>query len=77
MAALAGILEHWQNAIAPQIILLSSEEVEQAYFDCDMFPQGSIVHRAICSSKQQGEEVLAILNHIKEIDVVWSAFESG
>ena len=74
--ALAGILEHWQNPFPPHIILLSTMEDEQSYFTKDILPQNAQVHRVICSAEKQADNILAILEQIETIDVVWAAFES-
>ncbi len=74
--ALAGILEYWQNPIAPQIILLTNSADEQIYFKEKMFPVGSHLSRVVCPADKQSDEVLKIIKKIKHIDGVWAAFES-
>lgn len=74
--ALAGILDQWQNPIAPYIILLSENETEQAYFSHTDFPHDAQVERIVCPAQQQGESVLSALDKITDIDAVWAAFES-
>ncbi len=74
--ALAGILEHWRNETAPEIILISTDIAEQDYFDAGILPKESTVHRIICPPEAQGKEVLSILEQITTIDVVWAALES-
>ncbi|KZN13902.1 siderophore-interacting protein [Marinomonas sp. TW1] len=74
--ALAGLLEQWQNPIAPYIILLSEKETEQAYFKVTDLPDGAHIERLVCAPQQQGEKVLAALDNVTDIDAVWGAFES-
>lgn len=74
--ALAGILEHWQNALPPYVILLSSSQSEQQYFSESDFPKGTQVHRVVCEPGKQSDEVMAILAKIETIESVWAAFES-
>lgn len=74
--ALAGILEYWNNPLPPQVILLSSAEDDQRYFDESQLPSNASLHRIICSADKQGDEVLKILEKIEHIEVVWAAFES-
>ncbi|AEF53275.1 siderophore-interacting protein [Marinomonas posidonica] len=74
--ALAGILEQWQNPIAPYIILLSEKESEQAYFSHTDLPNDAQIERIVCAPQQQGKKVLTVLEKITEIDAVWGAFES-
>jgi len=74
--AVAGILEHWQNPVAPHLILISESADEQRYFDNTGLISESQTHRIICPANQQGEKVLAIVRQLKKIDAVWAAFES-
>lgn len=74
--AIAGILEHWQNPLSPIIVLISAAKDEQSYFAEETLPKGSQVYRVICSELDQANQVLAIVETIIEIDVVWAAFES-
>lgn len=74
--ALAGIVEQWQNPIAPQVILVSSHQNEQAYFTAEQFPQGSDIHTVVCPATEQGNQVLTILTQLDHIEVVWAALES-
>ena len=74
--AMAGILEHWQNPLPPQIVVISAAEDEQAYFNNCQLPKGTHVHKVVCSAEHQANEVLAVLEQIETIDIVWAAFES-
>ncbi|MGO2011599.1 siderophore-interacting protein [Pseudoalteromonas sp.] len=74
--ALAGILEHWQNPQPPHIVVISAVEGEQAYFDDVSLPQDSHIQTVVCAAECQGDEVLAVLEELETIDVVWAAFES-
>ncbi|MEP3348661.1 MAG: SIP domain-containing protein [Marinomonas sp.] len=75
--ALAGILEKWQNPESPTVVLISSMEAEQAYFDYDKvsLPEGR-VHRIVCMPEQQAEKVLAVVQELDSVDVVWAACEA-
>lgn len=75
--ALAGILEHWQNKIPPNIILLSKDKADQDYFGEGFVLGTAAVHRVICPVDKQGSETLRILETIEQIDVVWAALESA
>lgn len=74
--AAAGILEKWQNPEPPHVILLSTAQDEQDYFSDDIFPQGTQVHRVVCSAEQQGDEVIRVLETLEKIEVVWGALEA-
>lgn len=74
--AVAGILEQWQNPIAPYVVLLSSDKADQAYFDGFNFPEGSQVHQLVCTPENQATEILALIEKLESIQVVWGAFEA-
>lgn len=75
--AMAGILEHWQNPLAPHIIVISSAKDEQDYFPDNILPNGALIQRVICPATKQADEVLAIVKQLENIDVIWAAFESN
>lgn len=75
--ALAGILEKWQNPASPIVVLISSAKEEQAYFDLDKIPLPEHkVHRIVCLPEQQAEKVLAVVQELNSVDVVWAACEA-
>ncbi|MBV7433812.1 SIP domain-containing protein [Cardiobacteriaceae bacterium TAE3-ERU3] len=74
--ALAGILDHWQNASPPHIIILSTADSEQGYFTDESFPAGSNAIRITCSPEQQGERTIAAIKSLTTIDCAWGALES-
>lgn len=74
--AMAGIIENWKNPVAPYVIIISAKEDEQNYFEDSMMPQGTKLHRVTCPAEKQGDEVLALLADLQNIDVAWAAFES-
>lgn len=85
--ALAGILERWQNPLPPHVILLSEADEEQSYFideplantdttGCKL-PGTGHLRRVVCPPENQASEVLAILDQLETVDVVWAAFESA
>ncbi len=75
--ALAGILEKWKNPLLPHVILISSEQGEQRYFEQDKvpLPEGR-VHHLVCTPEQQPGRVLAIIQVLGSLDVVWAACEA-
>lgn len=74
--AAAGILEHWTNASAPTVIIISSNDDNQAYFPSDLLPAAGKVRRVICAVDGQGEKVIELLEKIAPVDAVWGAMEA-
>lgn len=75
--ALAGIIEHWNNPMAPYVILLTSHPSEQAYFSDQDFPDNSNIQRIVCDPARQAEKILDILPSLSSIESVWAALESN
>lgn len=73
--ALLGLLQQWQNPIAPVVIILSNKATEQDYFsDSDLQPVAQ-TQRIVCSPSEQGERVIEALNELPTFTTAWGAFE--
>lgn len=74
--AVAGILEQWQNPLPPNLVIISATKGEQDYFDDTQMPEGTVVHKVVCSAREQGDRVIPIIEAMDKVDVAWSACES-
>lgn len=73
--ALAGILAHWQNPQAPHIFILSAQASEQNYFKEQNLPTNTHITRLVGAYTEYGNQVVAKLQEIAQIDGAWGALE--
>ncbi|PID64695.1 MAG: hypothetical protein CR962_01210 [Gammaproteobacteria bacterium] len=78
--ALVGILDLWQNDLAPEIIIVSQQQNEQDYFSEkyeNVLPANATIYRVVKPVAEQTEAILKVIENIDNIDGVWGALENN
>ncbi|MBS9778455.1 MAG: SIP domain-containing protein [Gammaproteobacteria bacterium] len=73
--ALLGILQEWQNPIAPFVIIISEKPEEQHYFSDEDISIAARVLRITCPPCEQGKHVTDAIESLPEFCTTWGAFE--
>lgn len=74
--AIAGLLDLWKNPRPPQVIVVSTDQAEQAYFDASWMPEGMILHRIVADVANQSERIIQVLETLPLIDGAWAGLEN-
>lgn len=72
---LAAILENWQNPMAPRVISISHQPVEQDYLAQNKLHCNFSLYQI--NQQNAAQQIIQILDQLPQIDNVWGALESS